>query len=84
MSWPRVTHLESASTPPVNGMPSSQQRAERYRKRALEILAAAEEMKSAESRRTLQKLARDYDLLADRIDEIAEETAGRHKKRRPT
>ena len=63
-------------------MPNSQQRAARYRKRAQEILAAAEEMKSAESRRTLLKLARDYDLLADRIAGLADETVDRQKKRR--
>lgn len=53
-------------------LPDYKERAERYRKRAKEIRATAEEMANEESRRILLRLARDYDVLADRIEKTGD------------
>ena len=63
-------------------MPTPRHRAARYRKRAEEIRTAAEGMKSPEGRRALAKLARDYDVLADRIEAAAGSSSERSKGRK--
>jgi len=63
-------------------VPTPKHRAERYRKRAEEMRTAAEKMKSAEGRRSLAKLARDYDVLADRIEEAAGAASDRSKRKK--
>jgi len=52
-------------------------RAERYRRQAIEIRAAAEKVTHAQSRAALLRLADTYEKLADRIDE---EGAPTHNK----
>jgi hypothetical protein len=48
-----------------------EERAQHYRQRAREIRVTADKMRHAESRRMLRHLAHDYDLLAEKMDELA-------------
>jgi hypothetical protein len=48
--------------------PSSSSKADRYRIMAEEVRTAAEEMHDMTSRQTLQRIAEDYDRLANRTE----------------